>query len=129
MIAFEPASPTLFSSTTPVPTGTGVTIERIGAFATDREIRRTRSVRCSGLSSAKKISPDLRAKDSISVEYARRPERTLRRITSVRFFSWKGILPCAISTMRELSGWQQVTGVPKLARQGGKKFLQIKALQ
>src|SRR5215471_4092263 len=38
-------------------------------------------------------------------------------MTSDRFFSWKGTLPCAISTMRELSGWQQVTGVPKSARQ------------
>src|SRR5215469_1286513 len=38
-------------------------------------------------------------------------------MTSARFFSWKGTLPWAISTMRELSGWQQVTGVPKSARQ------------
>src|SRR6516162_4783748 len=36
---------------------------------------------------------------------------------SFRFFSKNGILPCAISTMRERSGWQQETGVPKSARQ------------
>src|SRR5690349_21954416 len=36
---------------------------------------------------------------------------------SERFFSWKGTFPWAMSTMRELSGWQQVTGVPKSARQ------------
>src|SRR5207237_10595662 len=57
------------------------------------------------------------ANDSISVEYANRPARTFRLMTSAKFFSKKGTLPCAISTMRELSGWQQVTGGPKSARQ------------
>src|SRR6185437_5777480 len=117
MTAFSPASCSFCSSAAPVPTGTGVTIERIGGFCAAREIRSARSARCCGLSSARKITPALRAKDSTSVEYAKRPDRTLRRITSARFFSWNGTLPWAISTMRELSGWQQVTGVPKSARQ------------
>src|SRR5437588_5657894 len=64
MLAFRPAALTFFSRATPVPTGTGVTIERIGGFDTDLEIRRTRSVKCSGVSSARKIMPALRAKDS-----------------------------------------------------------------
>ena len=92
-------------------------MERMGGFGARRAIRTAMSARCCGVSSARKITCALRAKDSMSVEYASRPERTLRLITSVRFFSKKGTLPCAISTMRELSGWQQVTGVPKSARQ------------
>ena len=88
----------------------------MGGFCVALEIRSARSARCCGESSARKITPALRANESTSVEYASRPERTLRRMTSARFFSWNGTLPCAISTMRELSGWQQVTGVPKSAR-------------
>src|SRR5207248_10154457 len=117
MIALSPASCSVFSSACPVPTETGVTIDRIGGLDAAFEMRRTSWGRCCGLSSARKITPHLRAKESTSVEYARRPERTLRLITSLRFFSWKGTFPWAISTMRELSGWQQVTGVPKSARQ------------
>src|SRR6266480_5173687 len=115
--AFSPASWIFFSSASPVPTETGVTIERMGGLETAFEIRKARSGRCCGVSSARKITPDLRAKDSTSVEYASRPERTFRLMTSERFFSWNGTLPWAISTMRELSGWQQVTGVPKSAKQ------------
>src|ERR1700758_1645385 len=99
-----------------VPTATGVTIDKIGGLGAIRAISVASSARCTGESSARKITWALRENDSMSVEYARRPARTLRLITSARFFSKKGTLPCAISTIRELSGWQQVTGVPKSAK-------------
>src|SRR5437899_12227793 len=80
-------------------------------------MRTAKSPRCCAVSSARKMTCALRANDSISVEYANRPARTLRLMTSAKFFSKKGTLHWAISTMRELSGWQQVTGVTKSARQ------------
>src|SRR5437588_12568393 len=106
-----------FSTPEAVPTGTGVTSDRIGGRGARRAMRTAKSPRCCAESSAKKMTCALRANDSISVEYANRPARTLRLMTSAKFFSWNGTLPWAISTMRELSGWQQVTGVPKSARQ------------
>src|SRR5439155_11508795 len=107
----------LFSRAEAVPTATGVTTDRTGGLGAKRAIRNTRSCRWLGESSARNIRRILRANDSMSVEYTKRPTRTLRRITSCRFFSKNGTLPCAISTMRELSAWQQETGVPKSARQ------------
>src|SRR5881275_3248915 len=105
-----------YSTPEAVPTGTGVTSDRIGGRGARRAMRTAKSPRCCAESSAKKMTCALRANDSISVEYANRPARTFRLMTSAKFFSKKGTLPCAISTMRELSGWQQVTGVPKSAR-------------
>ena len=52
------------------------------------------------------------------MEYDKRPQRTLRFTISLRFFSKKQILPCAISTMRVLSVSQQLTVFPNRKASG-----------
>src|SRR5437660_9141093 len=74
--AFSPASWIFFSSASPVPTETGVTMQRIGGFETAFEIRNARSGRCCGEFFAGKITPDFRAQESTSVEYASRRDDT-----------------------------------------------------
>src|SRR5579864_2531236 len=81
IVARKPAALMLFSIADAVPTATGVTIERIGGLGAARVMRIARSERCCGLSSARKMTCALRAKDSMSVEYASRPERTFRLMT------------------------------------------------
>ncbi len=102
------------------PTRTGVTIDRTWNRPAALDRRTIRSSNPCGVSSARKITLRLvrqffrvRGIDQASgadVYAGSLPEE---------FFSKKGMLPFATSTMREPSAWQQTTGVPKVCEAGG----------